>query len=759
MAVTDASQTKKKEKKKKKSAKTEASTSKAISQQISDSNLNCLHCNVKFYNKVDFQAHCRTEKHQHTVMSDEGRSWKYRPPPRGVGMEVYTICATSQAGSVCSFGPQCVEAHSYEELKEWKERFEYRQKKLQRAAKLYGKSFVDTLLDKLASSNHPEKMLLTKIDKIDCNVSGEKEIKLNNKGSEHNWKFTLSTKSKLVLRNVALMNDESRQYFSLSSIKQCGRITNQPETDCEVSPKTEDIIQTDSLDSSQGQQQEWAHPDPTFVRNPLFSECTEMTYEINVKFKTDIYGTFRQSIVFSFGTDPPFLRQDLCVEVTPQADDDDSQLKELQDSIIQQEERWDSTNSKIIDFTPPLAKPPAQDELILKKYPSPKPQKFQATQNVVDNQLTKHNYRGRMHELLYIEEMAQFDHVSQFNVKTTLQLASKYLLTPTSTNSSTAKYARPGELFGKMKLGNNLSEDTSAGRLILTNCPNLLISVTVRQEKIREKMKTKSKEEEDEEEKGIVEEILDEIKDKESKSKVESSKERIAYVVGIEDTGKSTLYLRLPSTLITRYDLRDEEDFEVEVQFQLNRLPLCEMHHAVDRLPDLSLVYPDIREKIVIPWSPGKQWGDDFNAKLNPKQREAVVAITTPLVISLPPILIIGPYGTGKTFTLGQAIKMLLKQENHRRILVCTHSNSAADLYIREYLHPFIENEGKEGEAKPIKLLRVYYENRWVQTVNQTVQQYCLITMTESGSRKFRYPTLEDVIDCDVVVATLSTSR
>merc|ERR1711994_122660 len=86
---------------------------------------------------------------------------------------------------------------------------------------------------------------------------------------------------------------------------------------------------------------------------------------------------------------------------------------------------------------------------------------------------------------LYIEEMAQFDHVSQFNVKTTLQLASKYLLTPTSTNSSTAKYARPGELFGKMKLGNNLSEDTSAGRLILTNCPNLLISVTKKESDLR----------------------------------------------------------------------------------------------------------------------------------------------------------------------------------------------------------------------------------------------------------------------------------
>jgi hypothetical protein len=41
-----------------------------------------------------------------------------------------------------------------------------------------------------------------------------------------------------------------------------------------------------------------------------------------------------------------------------------------------------------------------------------------------------------------------------------------------------------------------------------------------------------------------------------------------------------------------------------------------------------------------------------------------------------------GPYGTGKTFTLGKAIELLLN-ETDSRILVCTHSNSAADLYIK----------------------------------------------------------------------------
>ena len=148
-----------------------------------------------------------------------------------------------------------------------------------------------------------------------------------------------------------------------------------------------------------------------------------------------------------------------------------------------------------MDFTPPLAKPPAQDESILKKYPAPKPTKFRPTQNVIDAQLTKQNYRGRIHELLFIEEMAQFEHVSQFNVVTTLTLMSKYYLVPSSANSSTAKFARPGEIFGNMKLGNNLSEDTSAGRLILTNCPNLLITVSKKEKEHREDLKIKDKHE------------------------------------------------------------------------------------------------------------------------------------------------------------------------------------------------------------------------------------------------------------------------
>lgn len=119
---------------------------------------------------------------------------------------------------------------------------------------------------------------------------------------------------------------------------------------------------------------------------------------------------------------------------------------------------------------------------------------------------------------------------------------------------------------------------------------------------------------------------------------------RVAYVAWIEDSGKDTLYLRLNSAMVEDYGLESSEKCEFEVQFQLNRIPICEMHYAVDQLPSLGLVYPEVRSDLVIPWSPSKQWWSDTQggSQLNPKQKEAIVAITTDVTQPLPPILIIG---------------------------------------------------------------------------------------------------------------------
>ena len=79
--------------------------------------------------------------------------------------------------------------------------------------------------------------------------------------------------------------------------------------------------------------------------------------------------------------------------------------------------------------------------------------------------------------------------------------------------------------------------------------------------------------------------------------------------------------------------------------------------------------------------------------------------------------------------------------------------DSAADLYIKDYFHPYVEAGHKE-----VTPLRIFYHHRWVQTVHPTVLQYAMLGISEQG-RFFRRPTKEDVEKHRIIVATLSTSR
>lgn len=55
-------------------------------------------------------------------------------------------------------------------------------------------------------------------------------------------------------------------------------------------------------------------------------------------------------------------------------------------------------------------------------------------------------------------------------------MASCYLLSPSGVAASTAKYSHNNELFALLQLGTDVSEDTSAGRLILNNCTTVYLS-------------------------------------------------------------------------------------------------------------------------------------------------------------------------------------------------------------------------------------------------------------------------------------------
>ncbi|XP_066256079.1 probable helicase with zinc finger domain [Euwallacea similis] len=644
----------------------------------------CIYCNLHFKDRNQLRAHCQTESHESVVMSDEGHDWKWRPPPRGLKCNTYVLCQNWEDLRHCRFGIQCVQAHGKEELDEWNERFRYREMKFQRAREkeLLGASYTDELLEKLVQSTNPKNIMQDHISEVIVECSCPLSATVSSKNNFHNWKFKIKTYKPL--KAVALLQDSFRMYFHISCIM--------------VNDTKVQLVNN----------QEWISPLSLRDMTRLFE------YSVIVTFKANVFGTFHQSIVFDFNMEPVLVKH-LCVDLIPDCEVEG--INEIRKGItLSIAERWTPDNCIIEHFQSDSLKPSKSlefENMLKSIYPCPQAGTFNLSHSTIaDKKFTRHNYRDRMHQLLFVEEMARYGLVSRYNFSTKMKITRSYILSPNGIAASTAKYSIDDELFARIELGRDLSEDTSEGRLILMHCNYVFLKPS--------HMDTPG-----------------------SNCKV--------YEAQIEDKGKHTIYLRLSSNTVKELELKPDSEIEVKIQFHLNRLPYCELHYILDQIGNFKILFPDTYIEPTIPWSPSRQWSRNLDSRLNVKQREAVIAITTPLEVALPPILVIGPFGTGKTFTLAQAIGILIKDPSNR-ILLCTHSNSAADLYIREYFNTWYE-EG-EKNARP---LRIYYEKRWVTTVNPTVQKYCLIEET-AGKRSFRYPSLDDLVKHRIIVVTFSTS-
>uniref|UniRef100_A0A8C5R894 Probable helicase with zinc finger domain n=1 Tax=Leptobrachium leishanense TaxID=445787 RepID=A0A8C5R894_9ANUR len=612
--------------------------------------------------------------------------WQFRPPPRGVtSSEEYTLCKRFLEQGICRYGAQCTSAHSQEELEEWQKRYASRliRLKQQKENTQFSGSYMESLIEKWMNSLSPEKVLSECLEGVRVEHSPELTVTVATKKSHQTWTFLLTCKPARLLHRVALLYDAHRPHFSIVAIA-AGDGTSQ------VSQEVTEACQ------------EWVGEQMT--QNGI-DHCM---YQIIIAFNTEIFGTFRQTVVFDFGVEPVLMQR---IMVDAASTEDLEYLMHARQQLLTTAKRWDSMSKIIVEFEP--NETTEIERSLLARYQIPLSADQLFTQSVLDKSLTKTNYQSRLHDLLYIEEIAQFKEVSKFNIKVQLQLLSSFMLTGVSGG---AKYAQNGQLFGRFKLTETLSEDTLAGRLVMTKVNGVyLLPIT-----------------------------------KEKSVQSQSTKEKV-YEAVIEEKTKDYIFLRICRDCCEELRLRADREMQVELQFQLNRQPLCEMHYALDRIKDNGILFPDLSTTVPIPWSPNRQWDELLDPRLNAKQKEAILAITTPLSIHLPPVLIIGPYGTGKTFTLAQAVKHILKQQDTSRVLICTHSNSAADLYIKDYLHPYVETGNPQ--ARP---LRVYFRNRWVKTVHPVVHQYCLISSTHAT---FQMPQKEDILRHRVVVVTLSTSQ
>ena len=81
------------------------------------------------------------------------------------------------------------------------------------------------------------------------------------------------------------------------------------------------------------------------------------------------------------------------------------------------------------------------------------------------------------------------------------------------------------------------------------------------------------------------------------------------------------------------------------------------------------------------------------------------------ILTSIPdlPILVAGPFGTGKTRLLARASYEILKEKN-ARVLICAHHQASVDTFVEKYFGPMIENKDNPWV---INFLRVIPNNSY----------------------------------------------
>lgn len=134
-------------------------------------------------------------------------------------------------------------------------------------------------------------------------------------------------------------------------------------------------------------------------------------------------------------------------------------------------------------------------------------------------------------------------------------------------------------------------------------------------------------------------------------------------------TSQNKMYLELSRKCCSDLKLNSNKSCQMEVQFQLNRLSFCTMHKAIDLIPGTKIVLPDLKNC-------GVPVSNIHCEELNTKQKSALDFITgsASVLKSVAPLLIYGPFGTGKTFTLATAARELCKQPDNK-VLICTYTN------------------------------------------------------------------------------------
>ncbi|KAK2493574.1 hypothetical protein MC885_018023 [Smutsia gigantea] len=402
-------------------------------------------------------------------------------------------------------------------------------------------------------------------------------------------------------------------------------------------------------------------------------------FRVGVQVQSTSFGTFEQWVVFDFGHRPALLRKlELqlghvpCLGLSGQAAP--SHTKEL--------ERWNTGSRHVV----PDVERTAEQAALMAKYKVPTLALEFRRGGLEPGPISRTNYRQRMHQFLYEEEDAQQQLVARLNLRGPVSLK-----TAVQTPALGMLFPPPGGLYAEVCIPSSMMLDTDQGFLLSRVVSTALVAPV-------------------------------------------PAPDNTVFEVRLETRASSEqkFWLLLSAHCCTALGLQPETSPVLEVQFQINPLTFRFWHQAVDALPEERLVVPDL-QACALPRpqpTPPTLHG-------NPKQKLAVAFIVGSSpggVQPVAPLLIYGPFGTGKTYTLAMASLEVIRQP-HTKVLICTHTNSG---------HP---------EAAP---LRVMYTDRPPGQTDATTLQYCCLT---ADRRAFRPPTRAELEQHRIVVTTTSQAR
>ena len=203
------------------------------------------------------------------------------------------------------------------------------------------------------------------------------------------------------------------------------------------------------------------------------------------------------------------------------------------------------------------------------------------------------------------------------------------------------------------------------------------------------------------------------------------------------------------------------------VEFGFDRYQFLECHYFVDQISDPSVLFASKNQlslKNQPPWHMETQeYSNDeelqraqiankifefrdrymFSDLLQRQQDACEAAQYDCRNRFYPPVVIHGPFGTGKTHTLSYATKMILESGRNARILICVVSRNTGNFYHHKLVN---QNFGK-------RCLRLFGKNEDISHVDQQ-----LIGYSNYCNGRFQYPTASFVRSRSVIIVSVQAA-